>query len=99
MEHDTKTEKKSKRTGTPPNSFTHLLTTAPMESSFAEMRDALDYVRVRLGSVYLGESLHKIDQALSVSTAFSSTASGGNTGVSEGVDEFTKWRQQMSKKG
>ena len=29
MEHDTKTEKKSKRTGTPPNSFTHLLTTAP----------------------------------------------------------------------
>ncbi len=28
MEHDTKTEKKSKRTGTPPNLFTHLLTTA-----------------------------------------------------------------------
>ncbi len=70
-----------------------------MESSFAEMRDALDYVRVRLGSVNLGESLHKIDQALSVSMAYSSTASGGNTRVSEGVDEFTKWRQQMSKKG
>jgi DNA repair exonuclease SbcCD ATPase subunit len=70
-----------------------------IESSFTEMRDALEYVRVRLGSVNLGESLHKIDQALSASTAHSSTASGGNTGVSEGVDEFTKWRQQMSKKG
>ncbi len=70
-----------------------------MESPFAEMRDALEYVRVRLGSVNLGESLHKIDQALSASTAHSSTASGGNTGVSEGVDEFTKWRQQMSKNG
>ena len=32
MEHDTKTEKKSKRTGTPPNSFTHLLKTAPLQS-------------------------------------------------------------------
>jgi len=70
-----------------------------MESSFAEMRDALEYVRVRLGSVNIGESLHKMDQALSASTALSSTASGGNKGVSEGDDEITKWRQQMSKKG
>ncbi len=43
-----------------------------IESSSVAMRDVLEYVRGRLGSVNIGESLHKIDQALSASVVPSS---------------------------
>ncbi len=37
------------------------------EASRAEMREVLEYVRGKLGSLNIGESLHKIDLALSTS--------------------------------
>ena len=39
-----------------------------IETSRAEMREVLEYVRGRLASLNIGESLSKIDLALSVST-------------------------------
>jgi len=54
-----------------------------IESSSAAMRNVLEYVRGRLGSVNIGESLHKIDQALSASPAASSKNNDNKNEVSD----------------
>jgi hypothetical protein len=57
-----------------------------IESSSAAMRDVLEYVRVRLGSVNIGESLHKIDQALSAAGPSSSKNNDNELGDVNGED-------------
>lgn len=61
-----------------------------IESSSAAMREVLVYVRGRLGSVNIGESLHKIDQVLSASPALSSKSNDNETEVGDGKDEDFK---------
>lgn len=45
------------------------------------MRESLEYVRGRIGTSYVGESLEKIDKALSSSTIVSSVSSANHKGV------------------
>lgn len=45
------------------------------------MRESLEYVRGRIGTSYVGESLEKIDKALSSSTIVSSVSSANHKGA------------------
>jgi len=59
-----------------------------IEASRAAMREVLEYVRGKLGSLNIGESLSKIDLALSVSTVGHSDSRQAMKGNSAGDDSF-----------
>ena len=59
-----------------------------IETSRAAMREVLEYVRGKLGSLNIGESLSKIDLALSVSTVGHSDSRQAMKGNSAGDDSF-----------
>jgi len=59
-----------------------------IEASRAVMREVLEYVRGKLSSLNIGESLSKIDLALSVSTVGSSDSRQAMNGNGAGDDSF-----------
>ena len=59
-----------------------------IEASRAVMREMLEYVRGRLGSLNIGESLSQIDLALSVSTVGHSDSRQAMNGNGAGDDRF-----------
>ncbi len=59
-----------------------------IEASRAIMREVLEYVRGRLASLNIGESLSKIDLALSVSTVGNSDSRQAMNGNGAGDDSF-----------
>ena len=59
-----------------------------IEASRAAMREVLEYVRGRLGSLNIGESLSKIDLALSVSTVGNSDSRQAMNNNGAGDDSF-----------
>jgi hypothetical protein len=59
-----------------------------IEASRAAMREVLEYVRGKLGSLNISESLSKIDLALSVSTVGQSDSRQAMDGNGAGDDSF-----------